>query len=202
MKKLPFDLLRDHFAKTFFDEPLPDNLRPSAVVLLVLLRDNEIYIVFNKRSQFVEFHKGEICFPGGGKDDTDVDLKHTALRETKEEMGIDINSVELIGTMTPTVTRTGFAIKPYVGIIPDKYPYKPFIREVEEIIEIPISHLLNPENIRIESSLTINGIDTIFSYKYDKHLIYGATARILSQFLEQIEIIFELEDTWIYTRNA
>tara|TARA_Y100000590_G_scaffold470304_2_gene663479 strand:+ start:16193 stop:16801 length:609 start_codon:yes stop_codon:yes gene_type:complete len=202
MKKLPSDLLREHFAKTFFDEPLPDNLRPSAVVLPILFRENQIYIVFNKRSQFVEFHKGEICFPGGGKDDSDVDLTQTALRETKEEMGIDTDSINLIGTMTPTVTRTGFAIKPYVGIIPDNYPYKPFIREVEEIIEVPISHLLNSENIRIETTLTINGLETTFSYKYDSHLIYGATARILSQFLEQLEIIFDLEDTWIYTRNA
>ena len=88
MKKLPSDLLREHFAKTFFDEPLPDNLRPSAVVLPILFRENQIYIVFNKRSQFVEFHKGEICFPGGGKDDSDVDLTQTLFVKLKKKWAL------------------------------------------------------------------------------------------------------------------
>jgi len=193
MEKLTSDLLRQHFNATFFEESLPDNLKPSAVILLILFRNDELYLVFNKRSQFVEFHKGEICFPGGGRDDSDIDLRHTALRETNEEMGIEIDSIELIWSMRPTITRTGFAIQPYVGIIPDKYPYKPFTKEVEEIIEIPLSDLLNSENIRVRSSLTSNGTVTTYSYKHDSHLIYGATANILSQFLDEIKIIFKLE---------
>ena len=177
-------------------EPLPEEYRPSAVLLPVFWAGNECHLVFNKRSQLVEFHKGEICFPGGGSDPEDVDLAATALRETSEEMGIDPSDVELAGALPATVTRTGFAIQPFVGVIPHPYTYAPSGIEVAEVLEVPFSALLDPANLREEASLVAGGLTRGFSFLYGEHLIYGATARIATQFLTTVAPALGMEVPW------
>ncbi len=160
------------------------NLRPSAVCLLLYPKNGEYCIMFNKRTEEVEFNKGDMCFPGGGKDPEDIDLAATALRETHEEMGIKPEDITILGELDDTATMAGFFIHPFVATIPYPYQFKPSSIEVAEVIEVPLSHLLDRRNLREETRVLPNGQQTTtLAYATGPHLVYGATARILGQFL-------------------
>jgi 8-oxo-dGTP pyrophosphatase MutT (NUDIX family) len=173
-------------------KPIVDpSLTPAGVMLLLYPKDGEQCILLSKRTSQVEHHKGEICFPGGRKDPGDVTLLDTALRETYEEMGIHPENIELLGEVDDVPTTSRFLISPFVGAIPYPYEFAPSEREVAEILEVPISELMNPDNFRDETRI-INGQVVVFpSYAYKGHLIYGATARVLKRFLELLEAALE-----------
>jgi 8-oxo-dGTP pyrophosphatase MutT (NUDIX family) len=163
-------------------------LKASAVLLLLYPKDGDHCVLFNKRTYEVEFNKGEMCFPGGARDPEDSDLAATALREAHEEMGICPEHVTVLGELDHTTTRAGFVIHPFVGTIPYPYDFKPNSVEVAEVLEVPISSLLDGRSIRDEAHVQPDGqLEKIRSYAYGRHLIYGATARILRQFLELLE---------------
>jgi 8-oxo-dGTP pyrophosphatase MutT (NUDIX family) len=162
-------------------------LTASAVVLLLYPKDGQENLLLNKRTQEVAFNKGEICFPGGAQDRGDANLKATALRECQEEMGIRPEDVTLVGELDNTSTRAGFAIHPFVGTIPYPYTFRPNSREVAAVLEVPLSHLLDPRNVREEARVQPDGsVAKAHSYAFQEHLIYGATARILTQFLSLV----------------
>ena len=156
-------------------------LKLSAVLVLLYRTHSGYVVMFNKRTQKVEFNKGEICFPGGGMDKSDDSLLATALRETHEEMGISPVDIDLLGELDETTTRTGFVIKPFLGTIPYPYQFNPNDDEVEEVLEVPVTTLLDPRNV--------SEVDWAHSrlYNYKHHQIYGATARILEQMIRVME---------------
>ncbi len=155
-------------------------LRRSAVLLLLYCKDGEYAVLFNKRTNKVEFNKGEICFPGGGMDDGDSGLLETALRETHEEMGISPASVTVLGELDETTTRAGFVIRPFVGTIPYPYEFSPNEDEVAEVLEAPVSSLLDRRNVA-DADWAHSKV-----YSFGEHKIFGATARILEQFLDAV----------------
>ena len=160
-------------------------LKPSAVLVLLYPKDGEYTILLTKRTHKVEFNKGEICFPGGGMDPEDQDLAATALRETFEEMGIHPEDVAILGELDETATKADFVIRPFVGTIPYPCKFQPSPDEVAEVLEVPVSSLLNGQSIREELRVQSDGrLVRARSYAYGSHLIYGATARILGQLLE------------------
>ena len=160
---------------------------PAAVTVLVYSKNDKSIILLHKRTDKVEHHKGEISFPGGVKDPDDADFMATALRETYEEMGISPADIKILGQLDDVTTRTNFVIKPFVGTIPYPYTFNVNIDEVAEVIEIPLEELLKPANIREEALLTPDG-QTIraYAYAYNAHLVYGATAAIVTQLIEII----------------
>ena len=131
----------------------------------------------------MKHHKGQISFPGGAFDNEDGDLRRTALRETYEEIGLKEKDVRIIGTLDDIVTSTKFVVTPFVGFLNYPYPFRLSQREIDELIEVPLSFLFDPECFsereRVEGGLK----EVIFNYQYGKHAIWGATARILKQFL-------------------
>ncbi len=155
-------------------------LRRSAVLLLLYRKDGEYAVLFNKRTQKVEFNKGEICFPGGGMDEGDSGLLETALRETHEEMGISPASVTVLGELDETTTQAGFVIRPFVGTIPYPYEFRPSEDEVAEVLEAPVSLLLDTRNVE-DAHWAHSKV-----YSFGEHKIFGATARILEQFLDAV----------------
>ncbi len=161
-------------------------LVPAAVMLLLFKKGSEYHIIFNKRSQQVEHHKGEISFPGGVYDETDEDLEDTALRETWEEMGIKREHVTVLGELDTIETLSNFRVEPFVGAFPYPYLYNPSPIEVSEVIEVPISHLLEPRNRWQEVGLWRGKPIPEHYYVFQDHVIFGATARILHQFLALI----------------
>jgi 8-oxo-dGTP pyrophosphatase MutT (NUDIX family) len=158
----------------------------AGVLLLLYDAAGETHLLFTKRTELVEHHKGEICFPGGRQEAGDADLFYTALRETFEEIGILPSDVERIGRLDDIVSRgSNFVISPFVGFLttPGPYHYKHAQHEVDEILEVPLPHLLDPLNSGREIR-RLDGQDVeILLYRFGRHVIWGATARILNQFL-------------------
>ncbi|MFC1920921.1 NUDIX hydrolase [Chloroflexota bacterium] len=162
------------------------NPTASAVLLPLFMKDEECHVLFTKRTTAVRDHKGQISFPGGANELVDVTLLDTALRESKEEIGLDAGAVDIIGDLDEILTlHTNYLISPFVGVIPWPYQFKVDSREVEEIIEVPIPALLDKNNLRHETETDEDGKMIIgYYYDYKGHVIWGATARILTQFLD------------------
>jgi 8-oxo-dGTP pyrophosphatase MutT (NUDIX family) len=160
-------------------------LSPAAVLVPLFEKGNEFHILFTKRTETLEYHKGQICFPGGARHETDRDLKDTALRETFEEVGVNPNDVRILGELDSMGTVTSnFLITPYVGIIPYPYEFQVSADEIETLIEVPISALLDEHNYS-EEAYDLNGeLLTGFVFEYQGNVIWGATARIIRQLIE------------------
>lgn len=160
-------------------------LVPAAVLFPLYLKEGQHTILFHQRTNQVVHHKGEISLPGGAKDPQDKSLWHTALREAHEEMGIRPEDVALVGEMEPVVTRTGFLVHPFVATIPYPYRFRVNPVEVAQVLEVPLKALLDRDNWREEVVWLDGGPVRQYSYAYGCHLIYGATAKIVRQFLER-----------------
>ena len=158
-------------------------MAPAAVLLTLYSAEDDYYVVLQKRSQQVEHHKGEISFPGGMEDPDDESLLQTALREAHEEMGIVPEDVDVIGRLDDTPTITGFMITTYVGVVQYPYRFQPSSIEVAEVLTVPLTHLRGPDASRIETHLEGDAFRTMPVFVHDGHVIFGATARILDQFL-------------------
>ena len=187
MASSPPDVMRRVLPHPTQQNVADPSLTPAAVFLLLYPKDGEYCVLLNKRSQQVEYHKGEISFPGGARDSADVDFLDTALRETEEEMGIGRADVTVLGELDEVETRSRFRVKVFVGTIPGGYLFQPSAVEIAEVLEIPIDSLLDSANIRVETHWEEGAPVTSYSYAYNDHLIFGATARILQQFLGLLE---------------
>lgn len=153
----------------------------AAVAVLLLERDGEVCTVLTKRTETVRHHKGEVSFPGGMFEPDDTDLKFTAIRESREEIGIDPGCVEVIGSLDDAWTYTGFVITPYVGIIHAPYRFVPNPREVAYLIYLPYSHL------RDDQFSPANRGTGWTSFYFNGDRIWGATCRVLMEFRDLIE---------------
>ena len=158
-------------------------MSPAAVLLALYPADGELRIVLQKRSQHVEHHKGEISFPGGMVDEDDESRLDTALREADEEMGIRPGDVQVLGRLDDTPTISDFMISTFVGTIPYPYTFTPSEIEVAEVLLVPVSHLRKPTSFRDDVRLENGEFHRMPIYVYDGHVIFGATDRILEQFL-------------------
>ena len=162
-----------------------EKFAPAAVLLLVFEREGECHILFTKRSDKVPHHKGEISFPGGTVDPDDRDFLHTALREGTEEIGLDSRDVTILGRLDDIFTvTTGFIITPYVGIIPHPYPFQVNRDEISELIFLPLRALGEESQVKT-SRVTWEGKKIVlYDFHVRGHIIWGATARILKQFID------------------
>ncbi len=184
MTSSPPEIVKEVLALRVAQTLADQTLTPAAVLLVLYPKDGRYCILLHKRSEQVEYHKGEISFPGGTQDQEDRDSLDTALRETEEEMGIRREDVTILGELDEVATNSGFRIRVYVGTIDYPYPFKPSNLEIAEVLEVPIAVLQDPANLRVESSWDQGRLTTSYAYAYNQHLIFGATARILQQFLE------------------
>jgi len=161
---------------------------PRAAVLVPLYTDrDELHVIFTKRTDLVQHHRGEISFPGGAMDPEDADLIATALREANEEIGIDAGHIEVIGRLDDIVTISRFHVSVYVGELDSTfspYPWRPQAAEVAAVLEVPLPHLLDEANL-VEVPRQRDGELVIMEgFKFDDHIIWGATGRMLRNFLD------------------
>ncbi|MBA4392640.1 MAG: CoA pyrophosphatase [Desulfobacca sp.] len=164
---------------------IPDrpDLTPAAVLVPLFQKNRRTHILLTKRTDQLEHHKGQISFPGGAYNYEDLDCLTTALRETEEEIGIDMDRVEILGELDHIITVTHFRVCPYVGIIPYPYPFKLSSFEVERLIELPLDYLLKHAELK-EGPFEFLGQSFFNLYiEYQGDIIWGATARILNNFV-------------------
>jgi 8-oxo-dGTP pyrophosphatase MutT (NUDIX family) len=157
----------------------------AAVIVPIFRKGGEYHLLFTLRSEQVAHHKGQISFPGGARSEGDHSLLDTALRESWEEIGLKAKDTEILGELDDTPTTTSsFNISPFVAFIP--YPYEFILNryEIDEIFSIPISVLFNKANKKEERYSFGNDVFVDYSYEYEGKVIWGATARIVHQFLE------------------
>jgi len=169
------------------DRVVDPSLTPAGVLLLLYRKSDEYCILLNKRSEWVEDHKGEIALPGGRKDICDRTVRETALRETHEEMGISPEDIQVLGQLDDVPTVSNYLISTWVGTIPYPYDFEPCAREVAEVLEVPISLLRDRSSHREEARLVDGRLTSTTAYSYQGHLIYGATAQLLGQFLSIVD---------------
>jgi 8-oxo-dGTP pyrophosphatase MutT (NUDIX family) len=160
-------------------------LTEAAVLVPIFCKDGEYHILFTQRSDQVQHHKGQISFPGGARSKADASLLDTALRESWEEIGVEAKDAEILGELddTPT-TISNFNISPFVALIPYPHEFRLNHYEIDEIFSVPISALLHEVSKKEEYSTFGNDVSVDYFYEYDGKVIWGATARIVQQFLE------------------
>ena len=159
---------------------------PAAVLILVQDREGEPLVIFTERTNHVEHHKAQISFPGGACDEADDCLETTALRETFEEIGVLPEHVRIVGQLDDMVTISNFRVTPYVGMLSMQLEY-PFVineQEVARVIQVPLSFLMDEKNMELEVRQHQGRDVLVPAFAYNGHRIWGATARMLHQFLE------------------
>ena len=157
----------------------------SAAVLVPITDRGGPHVVFTKKTSGVPHHKGQFSFPGGVVETRDGSRVETALREAWEEIRLPAEAVEVLGLLDDTPTRaTSFVITPVVGIVRGPVEFKPDGREIERVIEVPLATLRDPAIFRAETWERDGEPHQVLFYQVSADdVVWGATARILSQFL-------------------
>jgi 8-oxo-dGTP pyrophosphatase MutT (NUDIX family) len=162
----------------------PAEQRRAAVLVPLFVRDGALRVILTRRTETLEHHKGQISFPGGAEDEADESAFATAVRETEEELGIPAGDIRLLGTLSPLATVSDFFVEPFVGAVPYPHVLRPAEAEIAEVIDAPIAALLDPKIL--ERRVLPGREEPTLFFHYGKHVIWGATARMLKELLDAL----------------
>lgn len=157
----------------------PDALREAAVLVPLVDRVEGPTVIFTQRTAHLTAHAGQISFPGGRRETYDHSPEDTALRETEEEIGLTRDRIEILGRLDTYVTRTGFRVTPVVGMVRPPIELVPDPTEVEEVFEVPLTFILDPDNPKRDSREFMGGQRHFYVFPYQQRYIWGATAGML-----------------------
>lgn len=163
-------------------------LRCAAVLVPLTLVQEEWHILFTRRTDRVESHKGQVSFPGGACDEGETEPEQTALREANEEIGMQPQDVRVLGRLAQMVTISSFRVTPVVGVIPHPYAFKVSGFEVGRVFTIPLLWLASRKNFW-EFPMRDPERSLIAYHPYDGELLWGATARMTVNFLNVLQIL-------------
>ncbi|MBF4516432.1 CoA pyrophosphatase [Flavobacterium sp. ANB] len=169
------------------------NPRIAAVMMLFYPKNGETHLVLIVRNAYNGVHSSQIAFPGGKYETFDASFKYTALRETEEEVGVLSEKVEVIKEFSPMyIPPSNFLVHPFLGISKEELLFRPDVREVAGIIELPLSFFLNDEII-IEATLSTSYGNNILvpAFNIENHIVWGATAMILSELRDVLKTVFK-----------
>ncbi len=166
-------------------------LRPAAVLVPLLRIEEQWHLLFTRRAETLQNHKGQVAFPGGAAEPGDDSLEGTALRETFEEIGLPAEAVHLLGRLSSRPTISHFIVTPVVGHIQWPYTFHLSFHEVNRVFTIPLDWLADPANREERRRSLPNGmdVDVIYFQTYDGELLWGATARITLDLLHALHLI-------------
>jgi len=166
---------------------LPSTTITRAAVLILFLNKKEIpHILFTKRTDSVETHKGQISFPGGAWDKTDKSLQETAVRETFEEVGILPKYIQQLGQLDDFFTVTDFIVSPFAGFMTEQVDYVINEAEVAEVLEVPLSLFLQKSYFEVKKWEHRGQYYDVYFYYYGNQVIWGATAFMLNRFIDTV----------------
>ncbi len=176
---MEFDRVADHEALAVNDEP-----REAAVVVPVIERADGYYVLFTERADHLPNHAGQMSFPGGGREPEDDGLVDTALREANEEVGLEPAAVDVVGRLDDIRTISRYSVRPFVARVPDR-EYLPNDGEVAEVVPLPVAGLTDLDNYESERRDHPHyGEIRLHFFHVNGVTVWGATARMLAQFLE------------------
>jgi 8-oxo-dGTP pyrophosphatase MutT (NUDIX family) len=172
----------------------------AAVLMPLAWRDDEWHLVFTRRTNDVEHHKGQVSFPGGGCDADETTSEQTALREAQEEIGLKPEDVRLLGRLNEMITITRYRVTPVVGVIPWPYDFRLSTLEVERVFSIPLSWLAQPENweahtftplvtAQVQADSAPRSFPVVTYHPYDGEILWGASARMTQNFLVVLNLL-------------
>ncbi len=166
--------------------PLPPSLQPAAVLVPLLRRGNGWHVLLTRRAQGLSNHRGQVAFPGGARDPTDRDAVTTALRETREELGIPARLIHVLATLPDQPVISGYRVTPVVALLPPDIPLHPSPVEIARVFFVPCDWLAEPKNFEREEIHVWRGraYPVPFYRPYKGEIIWGMTARILRTLVE------------------
>jgi 8-oxo-dGTP pyrophosphatase MutT (NUDIX family) len=169
-----------------------NNPKIGGVMLLLYVKEGELYIVLTKRREYNGVHSAQMSFPGGKSESGDESIKQTALRETREEIGVTAEKIKVLGQLSELyIPPSNFLIYPTVGFAKEIGEFHAQQEEVQKIVEIPVDFFLDQRNINLQTEISLPGGNKVRvpAYVYNEYIIWGATAIILSEFTLVMEKI-------------
>ncbi|HXQ35621.1 MAG TPA: CoA pyrophosphatase [Anaerolineales bacterium] len=158
-------------------------LKCAAVLVPLVWHDEEWHLLFTRRTDRVESHKGQVSFPGGACDEGEITPEQTALREADEEIGIQPNDIKVLGRIANLITISYFRVTPVVGVVKWPTVFRVGEHEVARVFTIPLEWLANESN-RWQFEIPGRKRSVIAYHPYDGELLWGATARMTVDFLK------------------
>ncbi|MDD5150223.1 MAG: CoA pyrophosphatase [Flavobacterium sp.] len=186
-KMAPLERIRNYDSKEIESK----NPKTAAVMMLFYPKNGKTHLVLIVRNSYEGVHSAQIAFPGGKYETIDQNFENTALRETHEEIGIPPESIEIIMPFTHLyIPPSNFMVYPFLGICRDELIFTPDLDEVAKIIELPLSDFLSDEII-ISTTMTTSYAENILipAFKIEEHIVWGATAMMLSELKEVLKNI-------------
>ena len=162
-------------------------LKCAAVLIPLVWHDEQWHLLYTRRTDTVESHKGQVSFPGGACDEGETTPEQTALREAEEEIGLDAGDVRVLGRLSNLITITYFRVTPVIGVVKWPTVFRVGEHEVARIFTIPLAWLANSSN-RWEFEMPGRARSLIAYHPYDGELLWGATARMTVDFLKVLEL--------------
>jgi 8-oxo-dGTP pyrophosphatase MutT (NUDIX family) len=163
-----------------------DHLRDAAVLIPVVDRGEGATVILTQRTETLRSHSGQVAFPGGRIDPTDVTAEDAALRETFEEIGLPASTIELVGRMPDYVTGSGYRIVPVLGIVTPPFELAINAQEVDAAFEVPLAFLMSEANHNRESRLWKEKERFYYTMPYGERFIWGITAGIIRTLYERL----------------
>lgn len=160
--------------------------RPAAVLVPLFRDQGEWHLLLTQRTHLVQSHKGQVAFPGGRADPDDQTRVATALRETEEEIGLPRDQVTVLGQLDDLLTVTQYRITPIVGVVPWPWEFRLSTAELSAVFGVPLRWLADPANLhtQVREPIMPGPPIPVYYFYYGAYTIWGATARIIRNFLE------------------
>ncbi len=164
------------------------NARHAGVMVLLFQDQSTWHTVLIKRPSYPGVHSDQIAFPGGKREDSDLNLQETAIRETREEVGLLPDRINHLGALSQLyIPPSNFLVHPFVGLIVGPRRWIPEVEEVAEVIEMPLSVIMGAQNVGYHPVKTRYGNMKVPAYQYNGHIIWGATGMMLAELSVALE---------------